>query len=233
MLLFSHIFFTKEFYIFAETMSNYIDIHTHAVPDAATTTSIISHRLGMEAPPRCRYFSAGIHPWDAEILHPTLSQQLKQLEMIDCVAFGEIGLDKACDADFEIQREIFERQTQLAATRDLPVIIHCVRSLNEVVEILSRNSISRAIFHGFIGSPEQASQITAHRWHISFGFNALRSPKTLRALRHIPLEALFLENDTSQRRIEELYEIVCKTRNIEIEELKNIINNNFHRFFEL
>ena len=45
---------------------------------------------------------------------------LKQASII-----GEIGMDSVwCDVDLEIQKEVFEKQLQLAKEWDKPVILH-------------------------------------------------------------------------------------------------------------
>ena len=211
-------------------MAEFIDIHTHSLFGASK--KVISRRLGMESVvgDGCVQ-SVGIHPWDAEVLYPTLSKLLTQLENADSVAIGEVGLDKYYKSDFAIQREVFEAQLGVAERRKLPVVIHSVRAQKEVVEMLSAHELSGVIFHGFIGSPEQARQLMERGWFVSFGFGALRSPKTIEALRHTPLENMFLESDTDERPIEELYEAVAQIKGIELEILKSEMENNYNKIF--
>lgn len=231
MLLFSHIFFTKEFYIFAQAMRDFIDIHTHSPREGVR--SVVNRRLGAE-PAECAVglFSAGIHPWDAERLYPTLEGLLIRLENADCVAIGEIGLDKACGVSLEIQREVFDRQLAIARRRNLPLIIHNVRATAELLALLGREEPCAAIFHGFIGSSEQAREILSRgNNYLSFGFGSLASPKSLKALREVSLERMFLETDTSTRPIEELYDFIAKEKGTDIELLKEKINNNFKTIF--
>ncbi len=211
-------------------MANFIDIHTHS--PLGTGKKVVSRRLGMESAVGSDCVqSVGIHPWDAEVFYPTLYELLSQLEIIDCVAIGEVGLDKCCKSDFSLQREVFRTQLGVAERRKLPVVIHSVRAQKEVVEMLSEHTLSSVIFHGFIGSPEQARQLVELGWFVSFGFGALRSPKTIEALRIVPLENIFLESDTDERPIEELYEAVAQIKGIEIELLKSEIENNYNKIF--
>ncbi len=229
MLLFSHIFFTKEFCIFAEKMNQYTNIHTHKEHEGEV--AIVSWRIGTEPKPATKLLSAGIHPWDAEVLYPTLEALVAELESVDCVAIGEIGLDKACNVPFGIQQEVFARQVEVASRRELPIVIHCVRAQADVVAELQKHPLQSVVFHGFIGSEEQAKELLRKGYYLSFGFGALRSPKTMEALREVPLDRLFLESDTADRSIEELYRRVAKEKNIDIERLKKIILDNYTKLF--
>lgn len=229
MLLFSHIFFTKEFCIFAEKMNQYTNIHTHKEHEGEV--AIVSWRIGTEPKPATKLLSAGIHPWDAEVLYPTLEALVAELESVDCVAIGEIGLDKACNVPLGIQQEVFARQVEVASRRGLPIVIHCVRAQAEVVAELQKHPLQSVVFHGFIGSKEQAEELLRKGYYLSFGFGALRSPKTMEALREMPLDRLFLESDTAERPIEELYRRVAKEKNIDIERLKKIILDNYTKLF--
>lgn len=212
-------------------MREFVDIHTHAPQN--DVKSVANWRIGIEPmPPSEVLVSAGIHPWDAQALYPTLSTLLLQLENSDCVAIGEVGLDKACGVDWSIQTEVFERQLDIAQRRQLPIIVHCVRATAECLAILGKYSLQAVVFHGFIGSPEQAREILSRGYYLSFGFGCIASPKTLRALCVVPLDRLLLETDTSQRPIEELYEFVAMRKGSDIELLKESINTNFKTIFQ-
>lgn len=211
-------------------MADFIDIHTHAMRNGGR--QVLNRRLGVESSESAGWLcSVGIHPWDAEVLHPTLSTLLAELEEADCVAIGEIGLDKCCKVDFELQAEVFEAQLHIAERRRLPVVVHCVRAQQEVVKILKKYNLVQVVFHGFIGSSDQVTELVKAGWFISFGFSALDSPKTINALRTTPLSNLFLESDTDERPIEELYDAVTQIKAIELELLKAEIENNYYKIF--
>ena len=92
---------------------------------------------------------------------------------------------------------------------------------------------SRAvIFHGFIGSPEQARQALAKGYLLSFGERAFASPKTLAALRETPLSQLFLETDDSPVPIAAVYARAAEARGIPVEELQRATLANYERIFE-
>lgn len=145
--------------------------------------------------------TAGIHPWEADRM--PVDSLLPLGETVQ--AIGETGLDFAKGAPREAQYTAFRTQLELARQYGLPVVIHCVRAFNEVMRELAACPPRAAIFHGFIGSPEQARQAVAAGHYLSFGERTFRSPKTVEAMRATPLERLFLETDDSPTPIEEIY----------------------------
>ena len=189
-------------------MSRYIDIHTH-------------HPTLRHIEP----MAMGIHPWAVE-------KEMFSSDMFDeAIAIGEIGLDFACDIDRERQVEIFCAQLAEAERRNLPVVLHCVRAFEPVMKLLSEYTLPAVIFHGFVGSPEQAQQAIGKGYYLSFGSLSFRSPKTIRAMRETPLENLFAETDDSQEKIENVYLRIAHEREIEVEDLQIAIEKNYNKIF--
>lgn len=211
-------------------MSDYIDIHTHN--PLKFNLGVANYRLGKEQKPTSKPFSAGIHPWDAELLLPHSDKLISELEGMDCIAIGEVGLDKRCTTPIDIQTEIFRRQVIVATKLNLPLIIHCVKAQAEVLKILTQHQATKAIFHGYIGVPEQLQELIKHNYHISFGFNSIHSHKTLEAIKICPLENIFLESDTSTENIATLYTSIAKIKGISEELLMAQINNNYKKIFQ-
>jgi TatD DNase family protein len=191
-------------------MSRYIDIHTHNFTSRHTELQV-----------------AGIHPWDAD------KTSADELDFSQVQAIGEIGLDYACNVDKTKQEEIFRAQLSIAEKLQLPVVLHCVRAFNPTLLILKEYSLRGVIFHGFIGSREQAAEAVKRGYYLSFGEEILRSPKTIEALRHTPLENLFFETDVSTKPIEEIYNIAAQLMGKNIDILINSITDNYNRLFKL
>ncbi len=192
--------------------SNYIDIHTHA--EGAVLTSV------------------GIHPWDAEN-HTLALPEVKrafEAEVAEAEVVGEIGLDFAAEVDREAQRELFVTQLKIAKKHRKVVVLHCVKAFEPTMQILATFPL-KVIFHGFIGSAQQMNQAVERGYYISFGERVFSSPKTLKAMRECPLERLFIESDTSQTPIEEIYSKVAKQRIETLEELRDGIAHNFRTLF--
>lgn len=195
-------------------MSNnrpYVDIHTHGNCHNAITIATI-----------------GTHPYMSESA-PSISQEMitPQIE-----AIGEIGLDGVCGVDIAIQERLFREQLRLAQANSLPVVIHSVRSFEKVISILKEYSLRAVIFHGFIGSKEQAlAALKYQNYYLSFGHRTWSSPKSVEALKITPINRLFFETDESDTPIEEIYSTGAQLRGETVDYLKSNIYNNFLTIF--
>ncbi|WP_245906934.1 TatD family hydrolase [Reichenbachiella versicolor] len=114
------------------------------------------------------------------------------------VAVGEIGTDLYWDKSlFELQKEAFIIQCNLANQNDIPVIIHCRESIDETIEILEgMANAPKGIFHCFTGDVEQAKRIIALGHKIGIGGVATFKNGGLDpVLLEIDLENMVLETD--------------------------------------
>ena len=206
LLLFSQ--FLLFFVIFALDMVT--DIHTHNAHTQAQTIDTV-----------------GIHPWHA------LDNDLSAIEpaVADVDAIGEIGLDYACDVPREVQIALFRAQLALAERYEKAVVLHCVRAFEEVMKVLAEYRLKAVIFHGFIGSVEQAQRAIAQGFYLSFGERTFRSPKSIEAMRSTPLSQLFVETDESTTPIEEIYAQLAELRGISVAKLIAATEENFRRIF--
>ena len=171
--------------------------------------------------------TAGIHPWDAD------KEDIAALGTLpaDVQAIGETGLDYARGAGRQQQLAAFRAQLALARDRQLPVVLHCVRAFEPLMRELAASEPRAVIFHGFIGSPEQARQALAKGYCLSFGERTFASPKTLAALRGTPLSQLFLETDDSPVPIAEIYARAAEAKGVPEEVLQRATTENYERIF--
>ena len=187
------------------------DIHTHNAHTQAQTIETV-----------------GIHPWHS--LGADLSAVEATIATADAV--GEIGLDFACDAPREVQIALFRAQLALAERHKKAVVLHCVKAFEEVMKIVADYHLRAVIFHGFVGSKEQAQRAVAQGFYLSFGERTFRSPKTIEALRSTPLSSLFVETDESPTPIEEIYDRIALLRGISVAELVATTEENFERIIK-
>ena len=192
------------------TVEMILDIHTH---------NALTHAQTIE--------TVGIHPWHAE--NCDFAEIERLAPSVD--AIGEIGLDYACEVSREVQIAIFRAQLSLAERLEKPVILHCVRAFEDVIKILENYNLKSVIFHGFIGSAEQAQRAVIQDYNLSFGERTSRSPKTIVALHSTPLSHLFVESDESTTPIEEIYAQIANLRGISTSELMEATMANFYRCF--
>lgn len=115
------------------------------------------------------------------------------------VAVGEIGLDYHHDLDpREVQAERFERQLDLAARLDLPVVIHVREAHGDMAAILKAHSRNRGVIHSFTGQPEDAERYLAMGWYLAFnGVVTFKNADEVReAARLVPLDRILVETDS-------------------------------------
>lgn len=142
----------------------------------------------------------GMHPmFMAEHARGDLDALSQWLDTHPAVAVGECGLDfHAGDEDRDAQCALFEGQLEIARARDLPVIIHARKSVEDVIVAIRRVGGLRGVVHSFPGSIEQARQLWDSGFRISLGgpLTYERARKLRRLVAAIPLEWLLLETDS-------------------------------------
>ncbi len=144
-------------------------------------------------------------------------------------AFGECGLDKNCKVSFQKQQEVFEIHLKKSSELRMPVIIHCVRAWEELIEITTGHT-SVKIIHGYNGSEEMTKRLVKHGFCFSVGEAILKPDSKIgRSIQLIPPTALFLETDMSQSSIQTIYAAAALGRKIEESELCLQILENFKR----
>lgn len=192
-----------------------VNIHTHHPKSGERTISTL-----------------GIHPYDAEGV-TTDSIFAIERTALEYDAIGEIGLDYSANINKEAQILLFKAQLEVARHLNKGVVIHCVKAFEEVMNILSRYNLPFVIFHGFIGSPEQALRAAARGYYLSFGHRTFRSPKSIEALKVTPANLLFFETDDSTINIEQIYGQASEVLGIPVPMLECVTNENFERITNL
>ena len=206
------------------------DIHTHRFTDSAPEEVLLSCPvLKKEIPAEAVYVSAEIHPW--HLTAENLSCQIERMENMlsdsRVLALGEVGLDKLTECPYPIQIKAFEESVSISEAYGKPLIIHCVKSVDELIAIRKKMRPALPwIMHGFRGKPQQADSLLRHGFYLSFGehYNS-------QVMKEIPIERLFLETDESNVPIDELYNRAAAIRHISAEELKLAVLHNVNNVF--
>jgi TatD DNase family protein len=87
------------------------------------------------------------------------------------------------------------------------------------------------IIHGFSKNEQTAKQLINSGFYLSFGKYLIRNPELKTVFQSIPNDKFFLETDTIEESLEEVYAVAANYKNIEIEEMKSIIKTNFDKVF--
>ena len=189
-----------------------LDIHTHN--DSADKNTAI---LNCAAYIADRNISLGIHPWHiTDEWEQTLRTIRENATRENVKAIGECGIDKTnATADIEIQNFLFRAHATLAEEVEKPLIIHCVKSVDEIIGIYKEIKPRQAwIIHGFRGKPQQALQLTKAGIYISFGEK--HNPDSIKAT---PLDRMFVESDESSLPISEIYSRIAYIKECPVEDL--------------
>ena len=200
---------------------NFFDFHHH---DADRKSGIYNLKFNEEIPEI--FFSAGIHP---KSLSDGLEKQLIWLQEIsvaeNCVAIGECGLDGLIDVDEKLQEKAFLAQIEVANSVKKPLIIHCVKRFSQLLKFRKMSKVPM-IVHGFNKRKTIGDDLLKNGLCLSFGKSVLYNVNLQDFVKHLPIENLFLETDSSDFEIKELYQKVADLRNMRLEDLSKKIKNN-------
>lgn len=160
----------------------------------------------------------GIHPWNAN------NEYIDIPDLSDVLAIGECGLDRLCSAPYELQKTVFLKQIQLSEQNGKPLIIHCVRALDDLLAIHRQMQPTQPwIHHGFRGKPQQLQSLLTAGMFVSFGFRY-----NLESLLACPIDRLLIESDEEQQPIALLYEQIAQQRQITPETLLSQMHSNMN-----
>ena len=180
--------------------SHILDIHTHKSEDVSHGRAIINFplpvddslclsALGVRTAGKEGYFySAGIHPW--KLTERNAEEQFELLQQLlvkeQFVAVGEAGFDKLTAAPMELQVRMFEKQVELSEKYRLPLIIHCVKAMDELLAVRKKLNPAQP-WIGTASRETAAGRATDKERHLS-SFGAHYSEETVKG---VPVGRLF------------------------------------------
>ena len=113
-------------------------------------------------------------------------------------AVGEIGLDYHYSPETrDAQRRLFAEQLEVAARRNLPVVIHTREAADDTIAIL-REIPSRGIIHCFTGTPAEAKSYLDLGFYVSIsGIVTFRAADNVReSALVVPDDRILIETDS-------------------------------------
>ncbi len=178
-----------------------------------------------------KYFSFGFLP--------TVQNELIKLHDLEsiithqnCLAIGEIGIDKTYSKTLDKQKELFIKQIFISEKYQLPILLHCVKSWNEIAEIRTKlNPKQPWIFHGFRKTVLLESVLKSGTY-ISIGTAVIWDKKLQECVKNIPIERLFLETDNDLNyTIMDVYAKICSLKNLSLQTLEEQLYKNTKNTF--
>ena len=192
------------------------------------------------------YGAIGIHPESVD------TYQEEDIKFIEdniankkIIAIGEIGLDYYYTKENKDEQiKLLETQLKLAEKYNMPVIIHSRDATLDTLTTLKKYHV-KGVIHSFSGSLETAREYIKMGYLIGInGVITFKNANIKDVIKELPLSSLVLETDSpyltpepyrgtqnSPAHILEIAKFVADLKNISLEELANITNQNLDNMF--
>ncbi len=210
----------------------FFDVHTHNFEPQKNTTSIVNQYP--KDPITGSFFSVGIHPWyisEYELEHE-FTLLMEKLNLKNCLAIGECGLDKLSETNYETQISVFKRHIELSEQTKKPLIIHCVKAYNDIIRLKKQLKPQQTwILHGFNKSYQIAEDLLKNEIYISLGSALIKNRKLQTIASEIDSSKILLETDNSKESITNIYNTFATIKNENIELVTKQISKNFNKIF--
>lgn len=176
--------------------------------------------------------AVGIHPWELQKDISLRELRLRFDQLLSnpkLMAIGECGLDRA-RADLhsiETQSTVLEWHLEEAKKRNLPVIIHCVRSHSDLIGLFKKMKMKQTfMLHDFSGNEFQINEYLKFNPYFSLGKRGIKH------LKKIPSNRLLLETDDQHEiSLDELYAKASAELGLSSQQLEKQLVENFLGFF--
>lgn len=214
-------------------MTKFINLHTHQFSNLSDVMEVVN-QYPWEFDASVPNYSIGIHPWyiDENRLETDLEIIREKLQLTDCLALGECGLDKRIEIPLDLQISVFKQQLKIVKLTNKPVVLHCVAAYDEVIAIKKEMKIENPmIIHGFSKNEQVAQSLLKNGFYLSFGKYLLSNKDLEKVLTFAPENQILLETDTIEESIYQVYEKAAAIKGISVEEMKAIVFANFSRIF--
>ena len=212
----------------------YIDFHTHK-PLFSTDSNVLEIiSMHKNVKYEGEYFTVGHHPWwtNEKLSEADLLNMEMFLSSKHCLGIGECGLDKLKGATKEIQEEVFYQHIMLANKNNVPLIVHCVRQYDQVLNFKKKYGKTPWVIHGFRRNKQLAKSLIDHEIMLSVSPLRQMNESFVEMLQFLPVDSYFLETDSEYSlTIMERYQLMADLKRVDLEELKGQMKLNFDGFF--
>ena len=185
-----------------EVIKNAMDLGVERFFIPAIDSTYTKAMLALEeAYPENMFLMMGLHPTHVkENFREELRHVQEMLGKRKFYAVGEIGIDLFWDKTFlKEQQEAFQFQIRLAKKYNMPIVIHCRDSFDEIFEILEieKGEGLFGIFHCFTGTMDQAKKAISYNMKLGIGgVVTFKNGKIDTFLNELDLRHIVLETDS-------------------------------------
>ena len=132
----------------------------------------------------------------------------------------------------EIQEEVFYQHIMLANKNNVPLIVHCVRQYDQVLNFKKKYGKTPWVIHGFRRNKQLAKSLIDQGIMLSVSPLRQMNESFVEMLQFLPADNYFLETDSEYSlTIMERYQLMADLKKINLDELKGQMKVNFDRFF--
>ncbi len=154
------------------------------------------------------------------------------------VGIGEIGLDakEFQHTPLDKQAEAFVRQISIANDLDVPIVVHSRGAINEAMAIVEKHCLTRAMFHFFEGTEDDALRMAKLGNIISIP--PRESSRRKRVINAIDITNIVTETDApvagkTPSDVKGVIEFVASTKKMEFGEVAERVSENIRSFFHI
>jgi len=212
---------------------HFFNLHTHKFTNNPNTVELVN-QYPWAFDDTIPQYSIGIHPWyiDETRLASDLATIEEKLQLPECLALGECGLDKRIDIPMTVQVSVFEQQIALAEKYQKPLVLHLVAAFDELIAIKKRLNISvPIILHGFSKNEQVAQQMIDNGFYLSFGKYLLRNPELKTVFQSVPNNRFFLETDTIEETLGDVYTLAAQYKGMTLATMQKQVSENYKLLF--
>jgi TatD DNase family protein len=192
----------------------WFDFHTHQQNKEHSLFNVVFNNN--EVPPANQFFSVGLHPW-FELNDDLFTKLGEYLKDENCLAVGETGLDRVRNENFDKQKNFLAKHFELALKHQNPIILHCVKAYQDILEMILENKFSLPIiFHDYNGSVQTTERLLKEEnIYFSYGDKLFKEDsKGFQSLPIIPFDRILIETDEIQKTIEEVGQHLAQVRGL-------------------
>ena len=208
---------------------NILDIHTH---HAGAIDALIAVDARLFNPQPGLWYAVGYHPWnEVDTLtdndFDTLERCARHPQVL---AIGETGMDTRRGASLDVQASVFVRHLMVAGSLGLPVIVHCVRTAQEILAQRHKARLDHVTLaiHGMRANERVARTLIEAGCYLSYGIHF--NPAALAAT---PPERLLIETDEGSASIDDVATAVAAAMHLTPQQVKRLAAANASRLLSL
>jgi TatD DNase family protein len=223
------------------------EIEKYRIFCLSNSMDLNSYDRALDLSRKCRYIipSFGIHPWSAFNHAENLDDFTDTVRKTPMI--GEIGLDYHWvenETHYPAQREVFEFFLAAAKALDKTINLHTKGAEKEILDLLIRYDIPRAIVHWYSGPLDIFNKMIDRGFYFTIGCEVSHSEVIQDLARRVPLELLLTETDNPggvqwltgemgmPTLILDVVRELARLRKMTLEDISRIVEDNFLRLVQ-